>query len=252
MIELNFTDKVVVVSGGGTGIGYGIAEAFLDAGAKVVIAGRSNDKLQTAEQQLSNKATSDNFHALSADLSKLDQFESLIEQTKSKFGGFDILVNCASIWSLTPIELFNDELLQSYFDCNLKTIMYGAKISEKHMTNGGVIINLGSFSGLMPMQNASIYASLKSSVGTFTRSCATELADKNIRVNCVIPGVIRTPMTSDHIDAHYKDLTRVIPMKKVGDVQDVANGVLFLCSDFASYITGTSLEITGGKFATQF
>jgi 3-oxoacyl-[acyl-carrier protein] reductase len=119
------------------------------------------------------------------------------------------------------------------------------------MKKSGVIINIGSFAGIIPMKNASLYSSYKSSINSFTKSAATELADLNIRVNCVIPGVIRTSMTSDYIDDNYDKLISAIPLNRIGTTEEVANTVLFLCSDMASYITGAILEVTGGKYITQ-
>jgi len=119
------------------------------------------------------------------------------------------------------------------------------------MTSKGVIINLGSFAGVLPMKNASIYSLLKSSINAFTKSSASELASKDIRVNCIIPGVVRTPMTSKYIDENYNKIIKPIAMERVGDPSEIANAILFLCSDLASYITGTTLEVTGGKYLTQ-
>ena len=119
------------------------------------------------------------------------------------------------------------------------------------MKNEGVIINIGSFAGILPMKNSSIYSSLKSAVHTFTKSSASELGIKGIRVNCIIPGVIRTPMTSKYIDDNYNQIIKPISLKNIGTTMDIANAVIFLCSNKAKYITGAMLEVTGGKFSSQ-
>ena len=252
MIKLDFSKEIVIVTGGGSGIGYTVAESFLKANATVLIVGRNPEKLEDAKKKLSKHAKAKSkIHAISADLSSQNEYNKLGQETIDRFGKLDILINSASIWSLTPIEELNDAMLTNYFNNNLKTVMYGAQMARKHMKNGGSIVNLGSFAGLMPLYNSSIYSCCKSAVNTFTRSCAAELAYLNIRANCVIPGVIRTPMTTEYIDKNYEKVIRAIPMNRIGNTQEVANGILFLSSKLASYITGAILEITGGKFAIQ-
>lgn len=251
-MKFDFTQKVVVVAGGGSGIGLAIARAFLQVNAKVVIAGRNHEKLEVAKSSSKEFfGPQANLHAVSANLSSQSELNRLADETISHFGSINILINSASVWSLTPIESLNDEVLDEYFNNNLKTVIYGAQMAQKYMDPGGSVVNLGSFSGLMPMRNASIYSCFKSAVITFTRSCAAELAPLGIRANCIVPGVIRTPMTSEYIDANYERVIAPIPMKRVGDVHEVADSALFLSSEFASYISGATLEITGAKFATQ-
>ena len=119
------------------------------------------------------------------------------------------------------------------------------------MKNGGVIINVGSFAGKIPIKNSSLYSALKSAICSFTMSAAFELAKKNIRVNCLVPGVIRTPMTSEYIDEKGTKLTNNIALNRIGTLEDISHSIGFLASENSSYITGVTLEVTGGKLIVQ-
>ena len=253
MLKLDFTNKTVIVTGGGTGIGSTIVKSFIANEANVVITGRREDILNREINEVVKNRDSyyDKIMAIPCDMSLERSINELIRRTQERFKHLDIFINNSGVWSLSSIlDLTEDEIVYS-FNNILKSTILGTKISAKSMMNGGVIINIGSFAGLMPMKNASLYSCFKSSVNSFTRSAASELASLNIRVNCVIPGVIRTPMTSEYIDQHYEKLIQSIPLKRVGKAEEVANAVLFLSSDLASYITGATLEITGGKYAVQ-
>ena len=140
------------------------------------------------------------------------------------------------------------------FNNILKSTIYGTKnaaAAMKKNSDGGSIINIGSFAGIMAQKNASLYACFKAAIISFTKSAAAELAEYNIRVNCVTPGVISTAMTDDYINDNYQNLIQQISLKKIGTTEEVANGVVFLSSDYASYITGENLCITGGKYLIQ-
>ena len=253
MIKFNFTNKTVIVTGGGTGIGSTIAEYFLACGANVVIAGRRKEVLNRAINEVVKK--NDGYHgrimATPCDMSLESSINELTQRTLEQFKRLDIFINNSGVWSLNSIfDLTDDEVVYS-FNNILKSTILGTKVSAQSMKSGCVIINIGSFAGLMAMKNASLYSSFKSGVISFTKSAASELASLKIRVNCIIPGVIRTPMTSEHIDQHHEQIIKPIPLKRVGKAEEVANGVLFLSSSLASYITGACLEITGGKYSTQ-
>ena len=254
MKEFNFTGKTVVVTGGATGIGYTIAKTFNQLGANVVICGRTKSKLRKAEQSLLNTRNDvqKNLMSVVCDMSLENEVNTMLENILQQFGSVDIFINNAGVWSLSPLlELTGDEIDYAYKN-TLKSTIIGTKISAGAMNKvGGSIINIGSFSGIMAQKNASIYGCLKTAIISFTKSAANELAEYNIRVNCVTPGVIRTPMTDEYINVNYQQLVKPISLKKIGTVQEIANGVIFLSSEFSSYITGENLCITGGKYLIQ-
>lgn len=253
MLKLDFTNKTAVISGGGTGIGFSIAKSFLSSGANIIISGRREKMLKKAVEELKNhkKNELNKIIGISCDMSLEKDVIELIDKTINQFSNLDIFVNNASVWFTKSILDLTEEDISSSFSNILKSTIIGTKFASQAMTRGGVIINMASFAGIMAMKNASLYSSFKSGVINFTRSAASELAELNIRVNCVIPGVIRTPMTSNYIDENYDKIVMPIPLKRVGKIEEVANGVLFLSSELASYITGACLEITGGKYSTQ-
>ena len=184
-------------------------------------------------------------------MSSEESVSELVLKTTDFFSNLDIFINNSGAFLSKPILNITDHDIIQIFSNNLKSTILGTKYGALSMKRGGVIINVGSFAGVMAMKNASLYSCVKSGVANFTKSAASELAKLNIRVNCIIPGVIRTPMTSKYIDENYEELIKPIPLGRIGDVEDIANCVLFLSSELAGYITGACLEITGGKYSTQ-
>ncbi|MFC2156810.1 SDR family NAD(P)-dependent oxidoreductase [Acidobacteriota bacterium] len=253
MDDFNFNGKGVIVTGGGSGLGFAVARSFMECGADVVIVGRRRDVLGQAVKELKSKIqdSSGTIASVQADMSSAADVERLFKEAAELLPGLDVLVNGAGSWSLHPIPDLRDDEIDRLFQNNYKSVVLGTQAAARHLKTGGAVINFGSFAGQMAMNNSSLYSSLKTAVASFTKSAASELAINNIRVNCVIPGVIRTPMTSEYIDKNLKRIIAPIPMKRVGTEDEVASGVLFLASDLASYITGASLEITGGKYSTQ-
>ena len=253
MDVFNFTGKTVIITGGGTGIGFEIAKSFLVCGAQVNIVGRRKEVLDKALLQLKKEIPNldERIISISCDMSNEKSVRDLFHTVQSTFQNIDVLINNCGTWSLGSINDLENGEIQNHFNSNFKSTILGTKYAATYLRKSGVIVNIGSFSSILPMKNASIYSSFKSAINTFTRSSAAELGKKGIRVNCVIPGVIKTPMTSQYIDDNYDKIIESIALERVGNCQDVANGVLFLCSDMSSYITGSVLEITGGKYSTQ-
>jgi len=249
----DFSNKSVIISGGGTGIGFEIARSFAFCGAKVTIVGRRKNVLEEALFQINKliPKSKNNISLFRCDMSNEKSVSDLFQTVRSTFDKIDILINNCGYWSLAQINEINDNEIEDHFNNIIKSTILGTKFAANYLPNSGVIINIGSFAGILPMKNASIYSLLKSAINTFTKSSAAELGAKGIRVNCIIPGVIRTPMTSKYIDDNYEKIIEPIALGRVGDCQEVSNAVLFLCSELASYVTGTSLEITGGKYLTQ-
>ena len=253
MSSFDFTDKTVIVTGGGTGIGFKIANSFVSCGAKVTIVGRRKDIIEKALLQIKKKIpkSEDNIISLTCDMSNEQSVSDLFQTVQSTFNNIDILINNCGTWSLGQINELKDSEIDAHFNNILKSTILATKYAAAHLGESGAIVNVGSFAGILPMKNASIYSSFKSAINVFTKSSATEFGKSGIRVNCITPGVIRTPMTSQYIDNNYNKIIEPIALGRVGSCEEVANAVLFLCSDLASYVTRTLLEVTGGKYTTQ-
>ena len=250
---MNFNKKTVIISGGGSGIGFEVARIFLAYDANVVICGRRETVLEKSIKKLIDidNGYNSRLACLKTDMSNEHQVEELFEYTKKKFSAVNILINNAGLWRETSLLECSSEEMDLMYNNVLKTTILGTKIGGKMLSEYGSIINIGSFSGILSIKSASMYSTFKASINHFTKSAASELAYKNIRVNCVIPGVIKTPMTEEYINTHYDRLIKPISLKRFGTLKEVAMGILFLASSNASYITGVSLEITGGKYLTQ-
>ena len=250
-MKVSFKGKNILVTGGSTGIGLNTARFFCESGATVKILSRNSTKLNRAREFLVNSGASDaQITLIECDASnELSLGKVFDEFFPSKT--LDILINCCGIWGLEEIENLSSEVFDSYVNSIFKSIVFSTKYASRHMKNGGVIINIGSFAGKIPIKNSSIYSALKSAVHNFTMSAAYELAKKSIRVNCIMPGVIRTPLSSDYIDGKGTQLTNYIALNRVGTVEDISDTIGFLASDNSSYINGATLEVTGGKLVVQ-
>jgi len=253
MSNFNFINKTVIVTGGGTGIGYEIAKSFLNSGANVIITGRRKHILDKSIEEilLNNIKYKNKVFSIDLDLSNEDSVKELYNNVLQKYKRIDILINNSATWFLKPIKELLEEEIDYHFNNSFKTTVLCTKYASTFMKKGGTIVNIGSFASVLPMKDASLYSAYKSAIGTFTKSSAAELGKEGIRVNCIIPGVIKTPMTSDFINNNFDKIIKPIALKRIGTTKEVANGVLFFSSDLSSYITGSILEITGGKYLTQ-
>lgn len=250
-MEFNFEDKVAVVTGGTTGIGLKIAEGFAHAGAKVAICARSKENVETALHDLREIGSS--VIGKSVDVSDRSSIFSFAEYVEAEFGGIDIWVSNAAICPLSKIIDTTEELWQQVMDINVKSVYYGGLIAADKIRKrgGGVLINAASFASLMPSVGYGTYSVSKGAVFSMTKTLAAELAPYNIRVVGYIPGMIYTRMTEKIIDANREGLESQVAMKRLGESEEVAKAVIFAASDMASYITGTFIEVSGGKFCVQ-
>ena len=250
---MSYINKTVIITGGGTGIGLSIVKAYLNEGANVVICGRREAILEKSVKSLIKikEEYQDRLFSVKADMSDDKQVINLFKRAKENFSSINILINNAGVWNETPLLECTSDEIDFTFNNNLKSTILGTKIAGGELEEGGSIINIGSFAGVLSIKSASLYSTYKAAISHFTKSAASELAERNIRVNCVIPGVIKTPMTDDYINKHFSRLIKPISLKRLGTPEEVVAGVVFLSSENASYITGVSLEITGGKYLTQ-
>ncbi len=242
-----FEGKTVVVTGGGRGIGRAVAVAFAKEGANVVInyAGREEGALETLALCKESGAEA---ICVKADVSKEEDCKRLFDEARAAFGEVLILVNNAGITKDKLLIGLTEEDFMSVLEVNLKGTYLSTKIAVKDMMKKryGRIINLSSVVGVHGNAGQSNYAASKAGVIGFTKSVAKEFASRGITVNAVAPGMIETDMTDAIPEAMYDAMLQQIPVKRIGKAEDIANGVLFLASEEASYITGQVLTIDGG------
>ena len=248
-MKIDFTNKTVVVTGGSEGIGFAIAQAFLNAGAGVAICARDKSKLKNALEKLDSPKCM----GMSLDVSDRQALFSFADQVEERFGGIDIWVSNAGILVYAKIIETSGKDFQRLWDVNVKAVYYGGLIAADKIRKrgGGSLINAASYAAFLPSLGSGAYAATKAAVFSMTRSLAAELAPFNIRVNAYCPGVIETPMTASALQTKRDFLISQNVLGREGKPEEIAGAVLFLASEQASYITGTCIEISGGKFCVQ-
>ena len=241
----DLTGKVAVVTGGNSGIGYETAKVFKDAGASVIITGRSADKVSTAANELDVKG-------IVADVMDLSAIDALVEQVKIEFGNIDVLFVNAGIFSPAPVGQTTEEMFDTQMGINFKGAVFTTEKFLPIINHGGSIINLSSINAYTGMPNTAIYAASKAALNSYTRTAATELSPRKIRVNSVNPGPTYTPifaktgMPEEQLNEFAAVMQNRIPLKRFGQPADIAKLVTFLASDDASFITGGEYNIDGG------
>ena len=183
----NLTGKVAVVTGGNSGIGFAAAKEFKEKGAKVIITGRSHERVRSSAEML-------DVQGLVADVSDLAQIDALVETVSSTVGNIDILFVNAGVFYPSPVGQIEEDLYDTTFDINVKGAVFTIEKFLPIINDGGSIINLSSVNAYTGMANTSIYAASKAALNSYTRTAATELAQRNIRVNAVNPGPVETPI----------------------------------------------------------
>ena len=244
--------NLTIVAGGNSGIGLEIARAFYKSGSNIVILGRNSSRNKLAVKSIkrsSNSGTKINSYV--CDMSSESKILETFSKIKKNFGKADNFINSVGLWKLCPVTKITNKFVKNLHDNNFLPIILVCKVAPIFMKKGSSMVNLSSFAAIMPMSEGSIYGAYKAAVINFTKSAADELAQKDIRVNCVTPGIIETPMTSGHIKKNKSTLLKPISLKSIGTPQQVAGTVKFLCSEDASYITGENIVISGGKYIVQ-
>jgi len=245
--------KVVLVTGGTSGIGRDTAVLFAKAGAKVVIAGRREVEGKETVELVRVAAGEALF--VKADVSKASEVEALVQKTVEKFGRLDIAFNNAGIEGIwVPITEQSEEDWDRTMDINLKGVWLCLKYEIRQMLKqggGGAIVNMASAAGLVGLPGAATYSASKHGVIGLTKSAALENARKGIRVNVVCPAVIETPMAERAYSEpeFHKFAVGLHPIGRFGRAEEVAEAVLWMCSDRASFMTGQSLVLDGGLLA---
>jgi 3-oxoacyl-[acyl-carrier protein] reductase len=247
---MSVSDKVVAVTGAGSGMGQATAALFAERGASVVVVDLDADAaLDTAD---SIETDGGDATAVEADVSDADDVEAFVDRTVEEYGRIDVLHNNAGIpQESTPVEDVSERTWDTIQDVNLKSAFLGAKYAVPYMREqgGGVILNTASTAGIRPRTGLSAYCASKGGMITLTKQLAHELADDDIRVNAICPVATDTDMlpdfTSDQLSV--QDMAETIPLGRLAEPDDIAQAAAFLASEDAEMITGTALEVDGGR-----
>lgn len=240
-------EKVAIVTGAGSGLGFGIAEKFVTQGIKTILVGRDTDKLNAAHQHLGPLS-----FVRPCDLTDLKSIPSFIDSLVQEFGKIDILVNNAGINMKKDFVEVTDEDFLKVINTNLLAVFSITREVVKDMLKheSGSIINISSMAAQYGLPRVIAYSSSKTAIEGFTRAMASELSGRGIRVNCIAPGFIETPMTAkalnDDPPRKAKALGRT-PMGKMGKPSDIGAAAAFFASEDAGFVTGTVLCVDGGN-----
>lgn len=247
---MKLENKKAIITGGSSGIGYATAEAFLKAGATVLITGRSLDKLEKAEAAL---ASYGEVLALQSDASALTDIEALASEAEQELGSLDILFANAGAGVFKPFGELTEKDVDLALNTNLKGIFFTIqKLLPLINPYGSVILN-ASWTYHRGLEQATIYSATKAAVANLAQTLSAELADIPVRVNSISPGYINTEMFNEEMlgEEEANRRSQQVPAQRLGKAEEVAESVLFLASKEASYINGQDIRIDGGLTAVQ-
>ncbi|AMQ69470.1 MULTISPECIES: dihydroanticapsin 7-dehydrogenase [Bacillus] len=252
---MNLTDKTVLITGGASGIGYAAVQAFLNQQANVVVA----DIDEAQGEAMIRKENNDRLHFVRTDITDEPACQNAIRSAVDKFGGLDVLINNAGIEIVAPIHEMELSDWNKVLNVNLTGMFLMSKHALKYMLKSGKgnIINTCSVGGVVAWPDIPAYNASKGGVLQLTRSMAVDYAKHNIRVNCVCPGIIDTPLNEKSflennegtLEEIKKEKAKVNPLLRLGKPEEIANVMLFLASDLSSYMTGSAITADGGYTA---
>jgi 3-oxoacyl-[acyl-carrier protein] reductase len=236
--------RVAIVTGAGQGIGHAIAVELVAHGATVVLADLDGGRAEAAARDIGARATG---HA--CDVTEEADMHSLVGRTVDEHGRLDLLVNNAGITRDASLKKMTVEDFDAVITVHLRGTWLGIRAASEVMrtAKAGSIVNISSMSGKVGNPGQTNYSAAKAGVVGMTKAAAKELAHHNVRVNAIQPGLIRTPMTAAMSEEAFATTESTIPMRRAGDPAEVAGAVVFLASDLSSYMTGTVLEVAGGR-----
>ena len=239
--------RVAIVTGGGSGLGLGIARKFTQNGIQTVIVGRDPEKLNSAKAELG-----ENVFVMVCDLSNLSSIPPLVENVIQQFGQIDILVNNAGINMKKDFTEVTDEEFQSVITTNLCAVFAMSREAVKHMLKkgSGNIINISSMAAQYGLPKVIAYSASKTAIEGMTRAMAVELSPRGIRVNAIAPGFISSAMSDKSLNSDPERKAKAIgrtPLGYMGQPVDIGEAAFFLVSDTARYITGVTLPVDGGN-----
>ena len=244
---MRLKDKVAIVTGGSRGIGRATVEAFLREGAKVIMTASRKETAEKAVTQLKEAFPNAVVEGISPNLSSFDEISEAFRSVKERYGRFDILVNNAGLSDSTPFSDYTPETFDKVMDLNVRAVFNCSKVAADIMAEdgGGVILSTSSMVSVYGQPSGVAYPTSKFAVNGITLSLARELGPKGIRVNAVAPGITETDMMKAVPKSVIDPLIAQIPLRRLGQPEDIANAFTFLASDEASYITGVVLRVDG-------
>jgi gluconate 5-dehydrogenase len=243
----DLTGKLIVITGGGTGLGFGMSKAFLKAGARVLITSRREEVLKEAVGKLGEGA-----EYLTCDVSDTKSLPDLVNEIEDKFGQIDVLVNNAGINMKKPMEEVTDEEFDRIIQTNVNGLFALSREVAKKMIprKAGSIINITSMAAIYGISGVTAYSASKTAVLGLTRTMAVDLSPKGIRVNAIAPGFIDSPMLRKAFDSDPERERKVLsrtPLGTLGEAEDIGAAAVYLASDEAKFVTGVNLAVDGGN-----
>ena len=244
---MRLKDKVAIVTGGSRGIGYATVEAFLREGATVILTASSEGSAAKAAASLREKYPQAIVEGISPELTSLESVKASFDEVLKKYGRIDILVNNAGVSERTALNDYTEELFDKVMDLNVKGVYNATRAAIHCMVarGSGVILSTSSMVSISGQPSGFAYPASKYAVNGLTVSLARELGPKGIRVNAVAPGITQTDMMKAVPKEVIDPMIAQIPLRRLGQPEDIANAFLFLASDEASYITGVVLSVDG-------
>jgi NAD(P)-dependent dehydrogenase (short-subunit alcohol dehydrogenase family) len=243
-----FANKVVVITGGNSGIGLATARHFKREGASVVISGRDKDTLSAAIDAIGEGTLT-----IQADVTVMADLDRLFDAVKHQFGRIDVLFANAGVAKLSPFEATSENLFDEMVDTNFRGAFFTAQKAIPLLARGGTVIFNTTFFGHIGVAGTSAYSASKAAVRSLTRTLATELIPLGVRVNAVSPGPISTPiygklgLPAETVEQIGKAILEQVPLKRFGTPEEIATVVAFLASDDSSFMTGCELAVDGGR-----
>lgn len=242
--DVRFSNKSVLILGGNAGIGLAATRAFRAEGARVGITGRD-------EATLAQVAADHGVTAVSADMGSVARCRAAIDRLAAQLGGIDILFLNAGVGGFSPVADVTEAFWDEVHSVNLRGAFFAAQAALPHLRDGGSIVITGSIGAVVAVPGNAVYAAAKAGLRAVARILGAELLPRRIRVNMVSPGptdteIFKRGASQDQISAVREMLSGVVPMKRLGEAEDIARAVLFLASDEASFINGIDLYVDGG------
>jgi 3-oxoacyl-[acyl-carrier protein] reductase len=243
----DFKGQTAIITGGTRGIGKAIAESFLKAGARVIVTYSTNETATTQFRQ-DNRQFAENIDVQKFDVSKYEEVEKFFKYIDTKYGGFEVLVNNAGIRKDSVVAMMKESNWHDVLNVNLNGVFYMCKFAVRILMRKryGRIINISSVMERYAFEGQANYAASKAGLTALTKSLSKELASRGITVNCISPGFIDTELIRDLPDKLRESYLARIPADRFGSAEEVAACVLFMASKEASYVTGSTLEVSGG------